>query len=56
MKLDKAIDALGRLAAGIDLTLGNNSNHTVAPPEFTADLRETAGVGDKGYGSKNYRD
>jgi hypothetical protein len=47
-ELHMAIDALGRLAAGIILTRGNISDHTVAPG-LTADLRDTAGVGDKGY-------
>ena len=54
-KLHMAVDAVGRLAAGIILTSGNISDHTVAP-ELTADLRDTAGVGDKGYDSKKHRD
>ncbi len=54
-KLHMAIDALGSLAAGIILTPGNISDQTVAP-ELTADLRDTTGVGDKGYDNKKHHD
>ena len=54
-KLHMAVDILGRLAAKIILTPGNISDHTVAP-ELTAELTDTAGVGDKGYDSKKHRD
>jgi hypothetical protein len=46
-----AIDAVGWLAAGLILTHGDISDHTVTP-ELTADLRDTAGPGDKDYDSK----
>ena len=54
-KLHLAVDAVGRLVAKIILTLGNISVHSVAP-ELTAGLRDTAGVGDKGYDSKKHRE
>ena len=53
-KLHMAVDALGRLAAGIVLTAGNVSDHKAAP-QLTAGLKDTAAVADKGYDSKKHR-
>ena len=49
------MDALGRLASEIIITAGNVSDFTAAP-DLIKDLRDTAGVGDKGYDSKAIRD
>lgn len=54
-KLHLAVDILGRLAARLVLTPGNVSDHTAAP-ELTGELRDVAGVADKGYDSKAHRD
>ena len=54
-KVHMVVDALGRLAAKMILTPGNVSDHTAAP-SLTESLKDTAGVGDKGYDSRKYRD
>jgi hypothetical protein len=54
-KLHVTINATGWLAAGVILTPEKISDHTVAS-ELTADLRDTAGLGDKGCDTKRKRD
>lgn len=54
-KIHLVVDVLGRLAAPVLLTPGNESDHTAAPT-LTSDLKDTAVVGDKGYDSKKLRD
>ncbi len=53
-KMHMAIDATGRLVAEIILPTVNVSDHTVAP-ELTADLRDTAAVGEKRYDREKHR-
>jgi len=53
-KVHLAIDGLGRLAALPVFTPGNVSDFTAAP-KLTGRLRNTAGVGDKGFDSAKIR-
>lgn len=53
-KIHMVVDALGRLAAKMILTPGNVSDHTVAPA-LTGELKDIAGVADKGYDSRKLR-
>lgn len=53
-KIHACCDTLLRLSAKIVLTGGNISDHTAAPL-LTAELRDCAVVGDKGYDSRKHR-
>jgi transposase len=54
-KIHVMVDALGRLAAKMVFTTGTTSDYTVAP-ELLSALKDQAGVGDKGYDSKQVRE
>jgi transposase len=54
-KIHIVVDALGKLAAPMELTPGNVSDVTVAP-KLLENLEDTAVVGDKGYDSRPLRE